>query len=345
MRNSSGLSSADSPRARRLATLRRTLPWLLTAAALVHPLASLLARYDWRADLLTHFQEPAFAVSICAVIALAWRHRILAVAFAVLALFQLLALMRYEGRNPVPADPYGLSRLHIVMANVMAFNEDHARLAEVIQTEKPDIVGLVEVTRSWIDDLADVRRQYPYRVEVPIGSRGLALWFRQPPLSIDPPVVLTPNGNAVLHAQVQLGGRPRHLWLVHPPNPLDYRGRHGSNSELTALATRISQTSGSKLVIGDLNRTDGSPFFREFLRISGLRDSRLGFGRQPSWPVWSPYRIAIDHAFLSSDLAVVDRRLGPDIGSDHFPLIVDVAPGAEPISSTIARTRDSRSSP
>ena len=123
------------------------------------------------------------------------------------------------------------------------------------------------------------------------------------------------------------------------------RGRHRSTPELAALADRIGRTSGSQLVIGDLNRTDGSPFFHDFLQISGLRDSRLGFGRQASWPVWSPYRISIDHAFATSDLAIIDRRLGPDIGSDHFPLIIDVAPAARVISSTSARTSGSKSSP
>src|SRR5262249_38286126 len=79
----------------------------------------------------------------------------------------------------------------------------------------------------------------------------------------------------------------------------------------------------------DLNTTAGSPHFAEFLRVSGLRDSRFGFGPQPSWPTWSPLRLTIDHAFLSADLAVAGRRPGPDIGSDHYPLILDLAPAAE----------------
>jgi endonuclease/exonuclease/phosphatase family metal-dependent hydrolase len=55
-----------------------------------------------------------------------------------------------------------------------------------------------------------------------------------------------------------------------------------------------------------------------------------GFGREGSWPSWlpSPLRIAIDHAFVSNDLAVVARRLGPKIGSDHLRLIFELAPAA-----------------
>ena len=42
------------------------MPALLVAAALAHPLAVLAARWNRWIDLLTHFQEPALAVTIVA---------------------------------------------------------------------------------------------------------------------------------------------------------------------------------------------------------------------------------------------------------------------------------------
>ena len=198
---------------------------------------------------------------------------------------------------------------------------------------------------GWLEGLDAVRREFPHRYELPIGTRGVALWFRDRPVSVDPPEVLTKDGSPILHATVMLGGRPRHLWLMHPPSPLTPRGRSYGNFDLAALATRVGLTGGSRLVIGDMNRTAGSPYFRDFLNETGLRDSRLGFGRQPSWPVWLPYRITIDHAFLSPDLAVVDRRLGPDIGSDHRPFILDVAPAAGLVAATNSAAQPSQSSP
>ena len=80
---------------------------------------------------------------------------------------------------------------------------------------------------------------------------------------------------------------------------------------MDAIAARVKETGGSTIVLGDLNCTDGSVFFRDLLATTGLRDSRLGFGRQGSWPTDQFYRIAIDHVFVSTDIAVSDRRLGP----------------------------------
>ena len=49
------------------------LPALLTLAALIHPLALVFGRLDWRIDLLTHFSEPALAVTLVALGMVAWR--------------------------------------------------------------------------------------------------------------------------------------------------------------------------------------------------------------------------------------------------------------------------------
>jgi endonuclease/exonuclease/phosphatase family metal-dependent hydrolase len=57
----------------------------------------------------------------------------------------------------------------------------------------------------------------------------------------------------------------------------------------------------------------------------GLRDSREGFGLQNSWPAYWPWlSITIDHCLVSRDIRLIDRKVGPDIGSDHYPVLVEV---------------------
>jgi endonuclease/exonuclease/phosphatase (EEP) superfamily protein YafD len=312
---------------------RRGWPTLVVIAAAIHPSAFLLARWDWRADLITHFQEPALAVTLAGVAVLIWKHRALAVALALLAVLQTVPLLQYAGENPVQPDPRSPARLRIVMANVLVWNRDFDALARLIERERPDVVGLVEVDADWIKGLAQLHPQYPYRLDVPFGAMGLALWFRDRPVLMEPPRVLVKGGWPVLHAVIDFGGQTRHLWLAHPCSPLRRLGRPPGQAELMALAEEVRRSGGSRIVIGDLNCTDGSPFFHDFLQKSGLRDSRLGFGRQPSWPAGKPYRLALDHALVSEDLAVVDRRLGPEFGSDHLPLILELAPAAAAVNT------------
>jgi endonuclease/exonuclease/phosphatase (EEP) superfamily protein YafD len=314
-----------TPRRRR--PIRAAVTAAVVAAALAHPVASALSRYDWLADLVSHFQGPALAASVLAALVTARRHRRLALGLVVLAGFQVPPLLRYGGANPVRPDPRSSERLRIVVANVRFDNVQYDVLARLIRLQRPDVVALVEYGPEWRGALAGLRDEYPYVVEHASGHRadGMALWSRIPFEKVDPPEWLVPRGNCVIHASLAFARKERHLWVVHPTSPLYRVGRPG-NAELEAIARRVRDTGGSRVVVGDLNCTDGSAHFHDLLRVSGLRDSRLGFGRQPSWPTGFPYRIAIDHALVSDDLAVVGRRLGPNVGSDHFPFVVDLAP-------------------
>lgn len=316
---------------------RAALGWAPFVAALAQPLATVLARRDWRADILAPFTVPALVLTLLALAFYGVRRRPGRAALLLgLACVQAFPVARYWGPNPVAADPSRPQRLRILIANVLVTNEDATALADLIRRERPDVVGLVEVDRRWIArlDRTGVRGEFPVRHEWPTGTDGLALWFRR----IEPEAASLwsePGANPAYWADIRWAGAVRRLWLVHPLSPFHSRGR--AFDELARLGRGIGGPSrGSRLVVGDLNRNEGSPHFGRFLEATGLRDSRLGFGLQPTWPTASPYRIAIDHAFASPDLAVVERRRGPDIGSDHLPLIVEVAPAASTNSSTQA---------
>ena len=323
--------------------MARPLARAVAVGSLVHPLATWLARFDWRADLIAHFQEPALAVSLLAAASMARIRRPIAVGLGLLALGQVWSLARYEWPNPVPPDPRTSATLRVLMANVLVDNVEYDGLIRLIQTERPDVFGVIELSHGWAAGLGPIRSEYPYRFEFPNddSGTGIALYFRRPPISVESVPFLAPGGMPALHAIVDFDGIHRHLWLVHLVSPFERPDELPLGREFVALAERARRHGGSTLVLGDFNSTDGSPHFARFLEASGLRDSRFGFGRQRSWPSWSPYRIAIDHAFLSPDLAVKARRLGPRIGSDHFPLILDIAPAARPATKGSAQATQS----
>ena len=300
--------------------------------ALVYPAAWLTSRFWIVSDLITHFQEP-FAIVTFASVAMLLRGRRgkFALVLSVLLGLQCYSIYRYLGPNPVAADPASNERLRILFANVYVANRHYDDLLRLIEAERPDIIGLVEYTPAWQKALEGLRLEYPYSAEAPsrVDAGGVALWFRKPPISLEPPRSLTPDGWPVAQATFEFAGQVRRIWVVHPFSPIQSDASRDGTHELYAIAEQAGSVEGSRIVIGDMNTTDGSARFRDFPRVARLRDGRQGFGRQRSWPVDSIYRIAIDHCFVSDDLAVVDRRLGPSIHSDHFPLIVDLAPASK----------------
>lgn len=102
------------------------------------------------------------------------------------------------------------------------------------------------------------------------------------------------------------------------------------NQYLKKLAA-MAATRGSAptIVAGDLNATPWSPWVRDFLRTPQLRDSQYGLGLLATWPAStaqysSLLGIAIDACFHSGKLQVATRALGPELDSDHLPVITEL---------------------
>jgi endonuclease/exonuclease/phosphatase (EEP) superfamily protein YafD len=79
-------------------------------------------------------------------------------------------------------------------------------------------------------------------------------------------------------------------------------------------------------VMGDMNITPWSPVMRDFLEQNRLKDSALGHGIHPTWFSHSlMFGIPIDQILHGSGVVILDRHVGPEIGSDHFPVTADIA--------------------
>lgn len=127
-------------------------------------------------------------------------------------------------------------------------------------------------------------------------------------------------------AHLTVDEQPLTIIGAHVLAPLNRGYGQLRNTHLADLARTARAQSGPVLLIGDLNVTPWSPYFGALLRDAALRDSRRGFGVQPTWPVqWPPLRIPIDHCLASPSIAIHRWTRGPRVGSDHFPIIVDFA--------------------
>jgi endonuclease/exonuclease/phosphatase (EEP) superfamily protein YafD len=140
------------------------------------------------------------------------------------------------------------------------------------------------------------------------------------------------DGRAIALAY-QPEGWPEQVKILssHPVAPTSAERASLRDAQLGFAADWAAQQDGAYMVVGDLNASPWSSPFRGLVSDGGLRNSQLGFGLQPSFSANTifPLRVPIDHLLHSQDLRVTDRRLGPPMGSDHFPLLVDLqyAPG------------------
>lgn len=289
--------------------------------ACIATLAGFAGRSWWVLELTCHFRaQYALVLGLGALMMLAWRRVRWAVAFAAFALLDATVIAP-RFLTGAEAAAGGDPAFRALLANVNFDNRDYPRIRQAITDHDPDFVVLLEVTPWLLDRLADLADRYPHRAAVPRADPfGIALLSRHPFLKAEV-VQLGGAGFPSIMAEFASGGQRFTLLATHPPPPTSAETARGRNDQLAALALFARQP--RLLVLGDLNVTPWSPYFEDLSAVSGLRDSADGMGIQPSWPAgWPPLWIPIDHALFSEGIRIRKRKIGPAIGSDHYPLVV-----------------------
>jgi len=297
---------------------------ILAALAVLGTILGLVSRAGWFCELVSHFRlQYTAGLLVCAPFLFLTgdvRGATLAAGVALTNVWFLLPLYVRIRQPP------GGQALRLVTANVSSLNRSHGKLQQLVDAIDPDVMVLQEVNERWLEVLGDFNGRCPcVKTVVLPGGFGLALYTRLP---VERAEIIqpAPDGLPSVFAQLHLGDQRLIVVGTHPMAPVLPVYAELRNRQLTALAQFISQQTDSVILVGDLNTTPWSWVFQDFLRTAGLRDSRLGFGLQRSWPVGSRIlRIPIDHCLVSPAIAVRKRRVGPDIGSDHYPIIIDIA--------------------
>ncbi|MEE9171911.1 MAG: endonuclease/exonuclease/phosphatase family protein [candidate division NC10 bacterium] len=302
-------------------------PWgLLFAAAgmvCISTVAGFLGRLWWIFELASHFRAQYFLFLMgSAFLFLLGRKQRAAIIVTVFALVNLsLIVPFYFGSSSTHAEGRTFRAL---LVNLNTSNQAHERLRNFIRSVEPDFMVLLEVNRIWLDELQTLQAVYPFSRASPRDDNfGIALLSRIPFRRAEIRHI-GKVGVPVVVAQFKVDGQSLAVIGTHPVPPASRDYSEDRNQQLDELARVVGLQEGQVMVLGDLNITSWSPFFGDLIRTTGLRDSRKGFGLQPTWPTGLPhFWVPIDHCLVSSGIAVHNRRIGPHIGSDHYPVVVD----------------------
>lgn len=303
------------------AAIARRLRLLLIAVWIVAGL-SFAGRLNWLFDNLTAFvlQFAALAVLFALQFALLKARR-WALFSIVLAIAHGVRLWQpsYEATAAGPT-------FEIVTANVKTSNREFDRFLRFVRRESPDVLVVIEIDDGWAAALESLSDEYPHHVIEPrIDNFGIALLSRVP-LSDTRIEYFGDAGVPTIVARLALeGGEPVTVVATHPFPPVRSAVAADRNQQLAAIADFTASATGEVIVMGDLNVAPWSPYFQSLLRDGKLHDSRRGFDLQPTWPAFCPPLMTpIDHVLTSGGLAVIERRTGTPVGSDHLPVVARI---------------------
>jgi endonuclease/exonuclease/phosphatase (EEP) superfamily protein YafD len=225
-------------------------------------------------------------------------------------------------RTPRGTAAPGGRRLRLAFANVLKSNPDAARLVDWVRREKPDVLVVAESIAYWPERLAVLSDELPFIVKTRIGD--VAIYSRHEIVG-EPQHIFANVGHALA---VRILGLT--VVGVHTAAPEDAAMSAACDALIDRVGHHADGVTGPVAVVGDFNATPWSAAVKRMIASTGLRygpGARIGTfpaelaGRL--WPTW--VGIPLDLVLAGQGAAVASRRHGPLIGSDHWPVIAEIA--------------------
>ena len=213
--------------------------------------------------------------------------------------------------------------LRIVWANMGNDRDEKAfaRLFQLARSKRADIVIASEIpSRISKEEIFQESGGFPNILGKLAGARTNIVMFSRLPMEEIGPVTEKWNSGFLVRtsdgAFVVAG--------VHTPTPLLPKNFHRRNEIVLDVAGALGESvliGGAGVLVGDFNAVSWSELLRSLHERGG---TRISYGWRSSWNSSLPILgLPIDQVFVFGD-ARASVRVGEGIGSDHFPLIVDV---------------------
>ncbi len=308
--------------------------WLFLGAGIatgLFALAASFARGSWVLDLFSNFFPQYFLgllVCACGLLYLRrWRLALLLAPFALLCVCKLAPL--YVPAASTAHD--NAQKFKLIAFNVHSSNGERAPSLAFLERENPDFIVVTEFNDAWAATLAPLMARYKTALLEPSSDNfGIALYSRYAG-RVKMVRAKDEFGLAMPFIDVALpSGRALRFLGVHSLVPKGAPWAEARNRCLLQCAELCKDAKGPALMAGDFNMTPFSPYFSDISRAGDLRSAAQGRGLAFTWPSASylplkVFSMQIDHCLISKEISVLSYELGPDLGSDHLPLIVEFA--------------------
>lgn len=277
----------------------------------------------WSFDLLAQLLLPAAAVAllIVPIAALArWPGVAGGAAVAALAAFGL-ALPSMTPPGPVAAE---VPRFRVLLFNMWFGNTRPGDVARLIQRENADLVVILESSLRARNALKTVANTYPYKFDCTASGCDVVMFSRARLLPQTIARTSDANRSPYVTVGTDIAGCRLTLIATHMTRPFPHRPYESQREQAREIGGVVGGIAGAKLVLGDFN---AAPWGYVVRTIETRGNVRAASGPGGTWPSVFPaqLRIPIDHMMAGPGLSFVSRQVLPSTGSDHVPVLAEIA--------------------
>lgn len=323
----SNLSSSTVAPASSVARTTSFLALLLGWTAVLATALAFFGSVWWPLDMLADWRLFFAVVAAVSAVAVGFgTSRLSAMVFLVAAIVNavLLAPLWLDKQAPRATD----ERVRVISVDVGYRPDVRSQVLEWVNTAEGDVILLANAGGTWsrVLEEADV----PYRVvNSDPGVTGGTLVLARNGIPVDVEDVPGILGAVDVILTVPLGNAEVTILGVSVERPVNATAYQERIDQFAAINGRMRRSTAPIMVIGNLESSRWSHTFD--IISADIANSEDGFGYQGTYPSYDLpllsdwFGVPVDHALYAGAITVSHRRVGPDVGTDHRPLLVDVS--------------------
>lgn len=211
--------------------------------------------------------------------------------------------------------------LKVISFNWLADDRDRSEIYAWLKQENPDILAIQEIGGKENGVETTLYGLFPYHTQ-PVSD--VMILSRYPILKQANRMI---NANAMIRAELSVEGRRLVVWGIHPATLKGSDDLKARDFYLSEVARYVALETEPVLMMGDFNATRWDPHVHEILTEGDLHEepALIALPTRMAIRKGIPFFGApIDHITTNGGNVLRHCRTGPNLGSDHRPLVCEL---------------------
>ncbi|MEP1441686.1 MAG: endonuclease/exonuclease/phosphatase family protein [Hyphomicrobiales bacterium] len=286
-------------------------------------LFSFLSPFVALADSVAHFRfyllMPLTVFTLLRLSARRWKSVGIAVAVYAATVASLYPALPFIGQGPLVDSG---KTLKLMQFNIGFNNRQFDEVITFVSSEQPDVITFQEITRAAWPMLESLKQNYPTQLSCRTNEVGNVVILSKWPSTLNDEAAQCTENNRFGWLQLNVDGKLISVAALHLYWPFPYY----QPEQVEALLPLIKEVPKPVVMGGDFN---ASPWSVHVSKIATAADVELIAGLRWSLRTilrpWLPSLVLpIDHVMMAKGMRG-RAVLGPNIGSDHFPVIATIS--------------------